>query len=317
MNLIQEDLKRWFKEKWTAQDGGECGSYEGKGRVKCRPSKKVSSKTPKTWGEMSKKEKKKAVRQKQKAHKKGHQFSSHETGETWKAKKGKYSPSVKEEWNPKNKKKHSACKSKIKSKVKVWPSAYASGLLVQCYKKKSKKKVEESFRNPPLIPKQNVEVDDKKAIVDYLKGAVKNPMRFYYLLLLAGRRPTEAQRTMYNLKFPMVRTSNIKTRKKMMGLLTRLIDVMVTDPIIYARLRSLAMKGQLEGVDVQEDAGMASGGPAMSIGNSSIPFVSATKDGSIETPPIMAMPPRKRRRKQMKDLANGILQIMFRTGDKK
>ena len=38
-----------------------------------------------------------------------------------------------EKWSPKNKKKHAACKSKVKSRVKVWPSAYASGQVVNCY----------------------------------------------------------------------------------------------------------------------------------------------------------------------------------------
>lgn len=153
---IQESLKRWFKEKWTAQDGSECGDYKGKGRVKCRPSKRVSSSTPQTWGEMSSKQKKKAVRKKQEAHRKGHQFSSHKTGKTWKAKKGKYRPrklqdsfsrediikliNLVEEWNPKNKKKHSACKSSVKRRFKVWPSAYASAAVVKCYKKRTKKK---------------------------------------------------------------------------------------------------------------------------------------------------------------------------------
>ena len=151
---IHESLKRWFKEKWTAQDGSECGDYKGRGRVKCRPSKKVSSKTPQTWGEMSSKQKKKAVRLKQKAHKKGDQFSSHKTGKTWKAKKGKYRPRKKleemaqgknvfkflnllEQWNPKNKEAHAACKSEVKNKFKVWPSAYASAAVVKCYKRKT------------------------------------------------------------------------------------------------------------------------------------------------------------------------------------
>jgi hypothetical protein len=58
---IKEDLRRWFKEKWTSQSGEECGSYSGKGRVKCRPSKRVSEKSPQTWGEMDKSEKEKAV----------------------------------------------------------------------------------------------------------------------------------------------------------------------------------------------------------------------------------------------------------------
>lgn len=83
-------LGRWFREKWTAQDGSKCGSYKGKGKVKCRPSKRVTSGTPQTWGEMSPEEKKKAVRQKQKAHREGKQFSSHKSGKKWNAKKGKY-----------------------------------------------------------------------------------------------------------------------------------------------------------------------------------------------------------------------------------
>ncbi len=93
MKELSEDIRRWFKEKWTAQDGSPCGSYKGRGRVKCRPSKRVSGKTAQTWGEMSKHEKKKAVRLKQRAHKKGHQFSSHKSGKTWKG--HKYSPKKK------------------------------------------------------------------------------------------------------------------------------------------------------------------------------------------------------------------------------
>jgi hypothetical protein len=89
MKELSEDIRRWFKEKWTAQDGSPCGAYKGRGRVKCRPSKRVSSKTAQTWGEMSKSEKRKAVRTKQKAHKKGHQFSSHKSGKTWKGTKYK------------------------------------------------------------------------------------------------------------------------------------------------------------------------------------------------------------------------------------
>jgi hypothetical protein len=42
-----------------------------------------------------------------------------------------------EEWNPKNKEAHAACKSEVKNKFKVWPSAYASAAVVKCYKKKT------------------------------------------------------------------------------------------------------------------------------------------------------------------------------------
>lgn len=47
-----------------------------------------------------------------------------------------------EGWKPKNKAKHQACQQRVKNQVSVWPSAYASAQVVQCYygKKKQKKK---------------------------------------------------------------------------------------------------------------------------------------------------------------------------------
>lgn len=46
-------LKRWQKEKWTdTKTGKACGA--GGSNEYCRPKKKVSSKTPKTIGEISK-----------------------------------------------------------------------------------------------------------------------------------------------------------------------------------------------------------------------------------------------------------------------
>lgn len=51
------NLKRWFKEKWKDQNGNSCGSKKTKGVKKCRPSKKVSKKTPKTWKQVGKKKK--------------------------------------------------------------------------------------------------------------------------------------------------------------------------------------------------------------------------------------------------------------------
>ena len=59
-------LKRWFKEKWTDEKGNVCGSTKNKNTKKCRPSKRVSGNTPKTWSEMSFDEKKKAVSEKKK-----------------------------------------------------------------------------------------------------------------------------------------------------------------------------------------------------------------------------------------------------------
>ena len=57
-------LKRWFKEDWKDEKGNACGSTKNKNTKKCRPSKRISSKTVKTWSEMSSAEKKKAVAEK-------------------------------------------------------------------------------------------------------------------------------------------------------------------------------------------------------------------------------------------------------------
>ena len=54
--LLDEDLRRWVKEKWVDQHGRPCGSAKTKGIKKCRPSKKVSKDTPKTWKAFDKKE---------------------------------------------------------------------------------------------------------------------------------------------------------------------------------------------------------------------------------------------------------------------
>ena len=56
-------LKRWFKEDWVdVKTGKPCGRKKGEKRG--RPKKRVSSKTPKTVGEMTPSEKKSRVKQK-------------------------------------------------------------------------------------------------------------------------------------------------------------------------------------------------------------------------------------------------------------
>ena len=58
-------LKRWQKEKWTdTKTGKACGA--GGSNEYCRPKNKVSSKTPKTIGEMSKSELKRKKAEKSK-----------------------------------------------------------------------------------------------------------------------------------------------------------------------------------------------------------------------------------------------------------
>ena len=60
-------LTRWFEENWVdVKTGKPCGRSKGekRGYPACRPSKRVSSKTPKTVGEMTKSEKERFKREK-------------------------------------------------------------------------------------------------------------------------------------------------------------------------------------------------------------------------------------------------------------
>jgi hypothetical protein len=76
--VLVEDLRRWFKEKWVdvskKVDGKHppCGrkDADGKSYPKCRPSKKVSKETPKVASSYDKKEKKAMTTQKRRAEKK-------------------------------------------------------------------------------------------------------------------------------------------------------------------------------------------------------------------------------------------------------
>ena len=71
-------LKRWFKERWRKKIAGgkyvECGSDKGQDDAKCRPAKRISSETPKTWSELTPSEERKAIADKNKANKEGCQF---------------------------------------------------------------------------------------------------------------------------------------------------------------------------------------------------------------------------------------------------
>ena len=60
-------LKRWFKEEWKdVRTGKACGrgKCEKRGTPYCRPSKRVSAKTPKTSSEMTSAEKRSRISQK-------------------------------------------------------------------------------------------------------------------------------------------------------------------------------------------------------------------------------------------------------------
>ena len=61
------DLKRWFKEKWVdVRSGKPCGRQKGekRGTPYCRPSKRVSARTPVNAGEMTSTQKRTRVGQK-------------------------------------------------------------------------------------------------------------------------------------------------------------------------------------------------------------------------------------------------------------
>jgi hypothetical protein len=76
--VLKEDLRRWFKEKWVDVSRKVKGKHppcgrkdaDGKAYPKCRLSKKVSKETPKTASSYSKKEKKSMTSQKRRAEKK-------------------------------------------------------------------------------------------------------------------------------------------------------------------------------------------------------------------------------------------------------
>jgi hypothetical protein len=60
-------LKRWFKEKWVdVRSGKPCGRQQGekRGTPYCRPSKRVTSKTPVTATEISESQKRQRIAEK-------------------------------------------------------------------------------------------------------------------------------------------------------------------------------------------------------------------------------------------------------------
>jgi hypothetical protein len=117
---LAEDLKKWFKEKWVrfGPDGkirGDCARGSSKeGKPKCLPQAKAQA-----------------------LGKKGRASSA--------AKKRREDPNPERRGAARNvatkvkeqelDEKQDACYRKVKSRYKVWPSAYASGALVQCRKK--------------------------------------------------------------------------------------------------------------------------------------------------------------------------------------
>ena len=94
------------------------------------------------------------------------------------------------------------------------------------------------------IPKQ-IKADQEMMDMEQNKGALLLPRKFYNLLLLAGENGQKAQYTMFNLRYPFLRSANSRIRRELLTLLTNLINICTTDSILYQRLRSLAMSKNL------------------------------------------------------------------------
>ena len=75
---VKGGLTRWFEENWVdVKTGKPCGRQKGekRGYPACRPSKRVSSKTPKTTKEMSPAEKARFKREKTSSKRIGYQHT--------------------------------------------------------------------------------------------------------------------------------------------------------------------------------------------------------------------------------------------------
>lgn len=89
----------------------------------------------------------------------------------------------------------------------------------------------------------------ESSIQSSMRSVLKNPQKFYYLLLLSGYSGSQAQDIMYDLKFPYLRMASPDARKKIILILTKLINLISTDPLLYSRMRSLASERGLHEMD--------------------------------------------------------------------
>jgi hypothetical protein len=127
-------LDRWFAEKWVdIKTGKPCGRQEGEDRnyPACRPSKRISSATPKTASELSSSEKERFKQEKTSSQRISYNHKRMEYGgenidNMNYMKSGGNVPTNPELW--------SRAKSAARSKYDVYPSAYANGFAAKWYK---------------------------------------------------------------------------------------------------------------------------------------------------------------------------------------
>jgi hypothetical protein len=143
INELEENLHKWFKEKWVrfGPDGkirGKCArEKESEGKPKCRPLKSAQAmgkKARATAARRKRREDPNPDRSGKSKNVKTEETTMHNVTENHKC------PICGGELVSEalmNEKKD-ACYYKVKSRYKVWPSAYASGALVKCRKKGAK-----------------------------------------------------------------------------------------------------------------------------------------------------------------------------------
>jgi cytidyltransferase-like protein len=196
---LNEDLDKWFREKWVRFDTkgnikGPCAREPGEGKPKCRPLASARS--------MSKEERAKSARRKRREDPvadrpgKGNKPINVQTeAKNWaqqaaiaiaKKKSGKYDKEGKrldetlltEKNKPTNPALWSKAKSLARSKFDVYPSAYANGWASKWYKSKGGgwKTVSESNRMPVEEGRETIDMEKEYKKHNRLKKKVKRPL---------------------------------------------------------------------------------------------------------------------------------------------
>lgn len=125
---LDEDLRKWFRQKWVrfGPDGkirGACArDSQSEGKPKCLPQSKAHA--------LGKKGRATAAGRKRR--------EDPDADRRGKAKNVATKEHILDNNDPNISEKKDACYHKVKRRYKVWPSAYASGALVQCRKKGAK-----------------------------------------------------------------------------------------------------------------------------------------------------------------------------------
>jgi hypothetical protein len=99
-----------------------------------------------------------------------------------------------------------------------------------------------------MKPKTDIN-DASTELSSGMKTALKQPQKFYYILLRSGLSANEAQDLMYDLKFPKLRMASPTARKKVIKTLTKLINTITSDPMLYTRFLSLSQSKKIFEMD--------------------------------------------------------------------